>query len=214
MATVTVSLWFTPDESWHFAGMPLWPEKDLPMFASSLRERAPVAENDTSPHLDAEGLDVVLALGGSDSAICSALSVTPAPYPASMSEDEVALAMACRMLQFIRLAREFFPAMRDLADHPGWEIVLHVFIAGREGRTVTTTDLCEKTGTWRPLAIRYTEMLFERGLLDRDISAEKPDAWALSLTPSTEARLKELLCGFSRGFVSREEGPQGLSAAN
>ncbi len=184
------------------------------MFASSVKESAPVAESDASARLDADDLGAVLALGGSDSALCSALSVTAAPFPASMSEDEVALAMACRMLQFIRLAREFFPAMRDLADHPGWEIVLHVFIAGHEGRTVTATDLCEKTGTWRPLAIRYIEMLFERGMLDRDISAEKPDAWALSLTPSTQARLKELLCGFSRGFVSREEGPQGLTAAN
>jgi DNA-binding IclR family transcriptional regulator len=79
-------------------------------------------------------------------------------------------------------------------------MVLHVFIAGREGRTITTADLCELTGTWRPLTIRYIEMLFERGLIDRDVSADKPDAWALSLTPVTEARLQELLCSFWRSI--------------
>ncbi len=127
-----------------------------------------------------------------------------------MTEDSVALAQAHRMLQFIRVARDFFPAMRDLADHPGWEIMLHIVIGGREGRTVTTADLCERTGTWRPLAVRYIEMLFERGLIERDISADKPDNWALNLTPSTEARLQELLCGFSRDFGS----PEKLGATN
>ena len=118
---------------------------------------------------------------------------------------EIALAQAHRTLQFIRCSREFFPAMRDLADHPGWEILLHLFIAGREGRTICTADLCDRTGTWRPLAIRYIEMLFERGLVDRDVSADKPDAWALSLTASTDARLQELLCSFRRGFRAQDE---------
>ncbi len=31
-----------------------------------------------------------------------------------------------------------------------------------------------------------------------DVSADKPDAWALNLTASTEARLQELLCSFWR----------------
>lgn len=126
--------------------------------------------------------------------------ISAARPTAAMGEDEIALAQAHRTLQFIRCSKEFFPAMRDLADHPGWEIVLHVFIAGREGRTINTADVCDRTGTWRPLAIRYIEMLFERGLIDRDISADKPDAWSLSLTPATEQRLQELLCGFWRGF--------------
>lgn len=174
------------------------------MYARSLWETGSTEGNDgtSSPH-DTR-LSVTHVLGGSNDDQPSALPV-PYPFHAGMKDDEVALAQAFRMLQFIRVARDFFPAMRDLADHPGWEIVLHIFIAGREGRTVTTADLCERTGTWRPLAVRYIEMLFERGLIDRDVSSEKPDAWALSLTASTEARLKELLCGFSRDFREQSE---------
>jgi len=174
------------------------------MHLGSMRARGSGVASDAVAPPSVDDCGVIRALSGTDKDMSSKLAVTPIPYPASMSEDEVALVMAHRMLDFIGLAREFFPAMRDLADHPGWEIVLHVFIAGHEGRTVTTHDLCEKTGTWRPLAMRYTEMLFERGMLDRDVSAEKPDAWALSLTASTQARLTELLCGFSRGFQIRE----------
>ena len=134
------------------------------------------------------------------------VSTASGRFPSTrMTDNEVALAQAHRMLQFISVARDFFPAMRDLADHPGWEILLHLFIAGREGGTVTTASLCERTGTWRPLAMRYVEMLFERGLVDRDVSAQKPDAWPLSLTPATEARLQELLCSSARSLGGAAE---------
>jgi len=161
------------------------------MFASSFRDDAPIAESDS-----------LAGLYGSD--VATAFSVPAYPWGSNMTEESAALAQAHRMLQFIRTAREFFPAMRDLADHPGWEIMLHIFVGGREGRTVTTADLCERTGTWRPLAVRYIEMLFERGLIERDVSADKPDNWALSLTVSAETRLQELLCGFSRDAVPGE----------
>lgn len=143
-------------------------------------------------------------LSGTSGGIASA-----APY-GQMSDGEIALAQAHRTLQFIRCSKEFFPAMRDLADHPGWEMVLHIFIASRESRAITTAELCDRTGTWRPLAVRYVEMLFERGIVDRDISAGKPDAWALTLTPSTEARLQELLCSFWSDF----RGQDAAGAAN
>jgi DNA-binding MarR family transcriptional regulator len=123
---------------------------------------------------------------------------------AAMPDEDAALAQACRMLAFIRVTREVFPAMRDLAEHPGWEILLHLFIAGHEGRTLTTADLSEKTGTWRPLAVRYVEMLFERGFIDRDVSAEKPEGWALSLTPATHMRLRKLLCATLDGTPGLE----------
>ncbi len=198
MRTVTVSLWFTSEPSWHFErGRLNGQKKDLSMYSGSLKEGSPMADR---AHAEPPRESADLTLTGSNADPCAALSAMPLPHAAAAGDDRVAHAQACQMLQLIRVAREFFPAMRDLADHPGWEILLHLFIAGRESRTVTTAELCERTGTWRPLAIRYTEMLFERGLIDRDVSAEKPDAWALSLTASTEARLRELLCGFARGF--------------
>lgn len=164
------------------------------MFAGSLGDIVPTTGIDAGSTAQDNAQARTRTLSGTGGGVSAA-----AP-DAHMSDDEIALAQAHRTLQFIRCSKEFFPAMRDLADHPGWEIVLHVFIAGREGRAISTADVCDKTGTWRPLAIRYIEMLFERGLIERDISADKPDAWSLSLTPSTEARLQEVLCSFWRGF--------------
>lgn len=174
------------------------------MFAGTFGDVHPKTGNDAGSDAQDDPKTLVRAQRGTGGGVASA---APA---ARMTDDEIALAQAHRTLQFIRCSKEFFPAMRDLADHPGWEIMLHVFIAGREGRAITTAELCDRTGTWRPLAVRYIEMLFERGLLDRDISADKPDAWALTLQPSTEARLQELLCSFWNGFRGQDE----VDAAN
>jgi hypothetical protein len=183
---------------------PHWLEEDCSMFAGSPGDNHSITGIDSGSRGQDEGLAIVRTLSGTGGGVSSA------PPAGRMNDDEIALAQAHRTLQFIRCSKEFFPAMRDLADHPGWEIMLHLFIAGREGRTICTADLCDRTGTWRPLAIRYIEMLFERGLVDRDVSADKPDAWALSLTASTEARLQELLCSFWRGFRGQDE----MGAAN
>jgi hypothetical protein len=178
---------------------PLWLEKDGSMFSGSPGDTHSITGINAGSRMQDEGLAIVRALNGTDG------GVSPAPPAGRLSEEENALAQAHRTLQFIRCSKEFFPAMRDLADHPGWEIMLHLFIAGREGRTICTADLCDQTGTWRPLAIRYIEMLFERGLVDRDVSADKPDAWPLTLTAATEARLQELLCSFWCGFRGQDE---------
>ncbi|MBO9671237.1 MAG: hypothetical protein J7485_12045 [Sphingobium sp.] len=169
------------------------------MFADTPGDSRPKTGIETGPQAQDAPNALVQALSGTGGGVTSAAAAV------RMNDGEIALAQAHRTLQFIRCSKDFFPAMRDLADHPGWEIVLHVFIAGREGRAITTAELCDRTGTWRPLAVRYVEMLFERGLIDRDISAGKPDAWALALTPSTEARLQELLCSFWSGFRGQYE---------
>lgn len=169
------------------------------MFSGSPGDNHSIPGIDARSHGQDEGRTMVRTLSGTGGGVSSV------PSAGRMNDDAIALAQAHRTLQFIRCSKEFFPAMRDLADHPGWEIMLHLFIAGREGHAICTADLCDRTGTWRPLAIRYIEMLFERGLVDRDVSADKPDAWALSLTASTEARLQELLCGFWRGVQGEGE---------
>lgn len=174
------------------------------MFAGTLGDIRSKTEIDAGSQAQDAPNTVVQALSGTDGGIVSAASAAQA------NDGEIALAQAHRTLQFIRCSKEFFPAMRDLADHPGWEMVLHIFIARRESRAITTAELCDRTGTWRPLAVRYVEMLFERGIIDRDISAGKPDAWALTLTPATEARLQELLCSFWSGVRGQDE----VDAAN
>ncbi len=177
------------------------------MLASSAMDASPHEGRDRAAAADADDLSVIQALTGPERNICSSSADERA---CDTTDDAVALVEACRMLQFIQIARDALPAMRDLADHPGWEIVLHIFIAGREGRAITTADLCERIGIWRPLAVRYIEMLHERDLIRRDEDgAQKPDNWPLSLTPSTVTRLQALLCGFSRGF--REGGEAGAT---
>lgn len=181
------------------------------MLASSAMDASPHEASDRASSAGADEMSVIQALTGPERDICSSpadglLPGAADPLPADATDEAVALAEACRILQFIQVARDVLPALRDLADHPGWEIALHIFIAGREGRAITTADLCERTGTWRPLAVRYIEMFHERGLIHRDEDgAQKPDNWALSLVPSAAARLQALLCSFSRGFRARSE---------
>ncbi|MBO9581804.1 MAG: winged helix-turn-helix transcriptional regulator [Sphingobium sp.] len=169
------------------------------MFAGILGGSHSKSRIDAGPQAQDAPDALAQALSGTGGGVASA---APA---ARLSDDEIALARAHRTLQFIRCSKEFFPAMRDLADHPGWEIMLHIFIAGRHGRAMTIAELCDRTGIWRPLAIRYVGILCERGLIDRDMSADPPDTWALTLTPATEARLQELLCGVWSGFQRQGE---------
>jgi hypothetical protein len=128
--------------------------------------------------------------------------------PAGLSDDELALAQAHRMLRFVTVSRGLFPDLRDLADHPGWEIMLQLFVAPHEGRIVSTAELCAITGCWRPLAGRYVELLFERGLIDREVTADQPDKWPLRLTAAAEERLRLLLCGFARGWSEPPAGAE------
>lgn len=175
------------------------------MYACPANEGFTTATGAISTRQQDDGEAVARPLEGSNDDSAAPAQLSPIAFSADMTDADVALVQARRTLQFIYAARDCFPAMRELADHPGWEIMLHLFIAAREGKPVNTTDLCTLTGTWRPLAVRYIEMLFERGLVEREVSAEKPDNWALNLSPAAQTRLQELLCGFARNAAAREE---------
>jgi hypothetical protein len=124
----------------------------------------------------------------------------------TMTDTDAALLQARRTLEFLYAARDCFPVMRELADHPGWEMALLLFIADTEGREINTSDLCALTGTWRPLAVRYIEMMFERGIVDREVTAGTPDTWTVRLTPFARQRMQELLCNFGRTIAAGEGG--------
>jgi hypothetical protein len=127
-----------------------------------------------------------------------------APSGVSPAIEQIAIAQAHHMLGFVRVSRDLFPAMRDLADHPGWEIMLHLFLAPREGRLITADDLCAITGCWRPLANRYIDLMFERGIVEREGTQDKQDRWPLRLTVDAERRFLQLLCGFAGGWDAAE----------
>lgn len=169
------------------------------MYVRPAQEGFTSAGSEGSLRLQAKGMGIARLLEGSDD------DRTAGRPGAGMTGEETALVQARRTLQFIEAARDCFPAMRELADHPGWEMVLHLFIAGREGRRINTIELCALTGTWRPLAVRYIEMLFERGLIEREMSDGKPDDWALGLSAPAQHRLQELLCGFARTAAAHED---------
>jgi hypothetical protein len=175
------------------------------MYVCPAKEGFTTAGSEGSPRLQAEELGIARLLEGPNDDRAGLIPTAPHLFGLSMTDGDVALVQARRTLQFIEAARECFPAMRELADHPGWEMVLHLFIAGREDRQINTVDICTLTGTWRPLAVRYIEMLFERGLVEREVSDGKPDDWTLSLSLAAQARLQELLCGFARTAAAHEE---------
>lgn len=123
--------------------------------------------------------------------------------------EALALAQAHRVLRFIRESRQAFPTMRDLADHPGWEILLHIFIGTREGRTISAVDLCELTGCWRPLALRYVELMSERAMIERDFVPGNAEAAPLRLSVEAEERLMALLSDFAHNWFDNRPTTAG-----
>lgn len=118
----------------------------------------------------------------------------------------LALSQANHMLKFVAVAGALLPAMSDLADHPGWVIMLQIFVANHEDRSVTRETLSDLTGCWPPLIARYIDMMIERGLVQRPTNTAMSDIAPLHLTQDADHRFQHLLCGFAQGWAEPLQG--------
>jgi hypothetical protein len=132
------------------------------------------------------------------------------PKSTGVDTSALALSQAHHMLKFVEVAGALLPAMSDLADHPGWVIMLQIFVANHEDRSVNRAALSDLTGCWEPLIARYVDMMIERGLVQRpkdgNATTALSDITPLHLTQDTDYRFQHLLCGFAQGWP---EPPQG-----
>ena len=73
------------------------------------------------------------------------------------------LALARWILASRRLRPGFFRSIR-LGD-PNWDMILHLYVADREGRSVDVSGLCLASGVPPTTALRYVELLVAQRLV-------------------------------------------------
>jgi DNA-binding MarR family transcriptional regulator len=103
-----------------------------------------------------------------------------------------ALLREARRLAVARRAREkVFGA--DLFSDPGWNILLELFIAGEEGRSITIKSACMAAGVPQSTALRYIAHLVEVGLCSRSQHPNDARSAHLRLTPRGRSKMAACL---------------------
>jgi DNA-binding MarR family transcriptional regulator len=77
--------------------------------------------------------------------------------------------------------------------HPGWAILLHLFVAASEGHELDGDALSAAAGVPRPVALPHLARLVSAKLVRRQPHHHRPDATYLTLTPAGERALHEYL---------------------
>jgi hypothetical protein len=118
------------------------------------------------PRRDSVGRRASLAIVGAP----SAPAVPAFAAPAAPALDEATIA------RHTVAAREFYNARRrrhkhlpaDLFGEPTWDILLDLYVAGRENRRVPTTSACIGAHVPPTTALRWLRILEARGLVERE----------------------------------------------
>ena len=95
--------------------------------------------------------------------------VVPVPAPAQRLEayGGVAVVELARRIYELRRSRDAsFGA--DLFSEPAWDLLLHLFVAGAEGRTVSVSSACDGAAAPATTALRKLTQLEEGGWIVRE----------------------------------------------
>lgn len=104
--------------------------------------------------------------------------------------DDVERAKA--LLAHRRFRDEAAGPLAELFGEPGWDILLTLFIALEEGRTMQPAEITEAIGVRAPVLVRWLAVLESRGLIWSDPDAG--DAPAISLTNDGMALALRCVC--------------------
>lgn len=115
----------------------------------------------------------------------SALPVAPALPAAQM------LAVARRLTMARQVRDRVFG--RDMFHNPSWNILLDLFIAGEEGRSVTIKSACVAGGVPQSTALRYIAHLIETCYIARTQHPSDARSAHLRLTERGRSRMAEFL---------------------
>ncbi|MDE2563199.1 MAG: winged helix DNA-binding protein [Sphingomonadales bacterium] len=80
--------------------------------------------------------------------------------------DDAILCLAREIYSERRRRERMFP--EDLFGEPSWDVLLDLFIAGREQRRVPTTSACIGSHVPPTTALRWLRILEQRGLIERE----------------------------------------------
>lgn len=146
-----------------------------------------------------------------------------APITLVSSEDEEAASRRRRVA--LALAREFYAGRRrrsrffsaDLFGEPTWDILLDLYVASCEGRSVPTTSACIGAHVPPTTALRWLRILETRGLVAREEDGRDGRRTFVHLTTrgmtaiesflgSMGNALSVALAGAARENLAEEEG--------
>jgi hypothetical protein len=100
-----------------------------------------------------------------------------------------------------RLRGRFF--MPEIFGEPAWDILLDLYIARQEGRTVTTSSACLAGNTSQTSGLRWLKKLADAGLVERKSCPDDHRLLYVSLSDEAEARMRDLLSGIASQFSPR-----------
>jgi hypothetical protein len=117
-------------------------------------------------------------------------STSPSQASRPFSGDQAgALAMARWEYNRRRNRARFFADDR-LFGEPAWDILLDLFIAGREGKRVPVTSACIGAAVPTTTALRWLTLLEQRGLVQRDDDPTDARRALVYLTNDAIARME------------------------
>ena len=118
------------------------------------------------------------------------------------SDEQADLLQAARRLYRFRRTRDnlFGPAL--FAD-PAWDILLELFIARREGRKATISDVCAAAAAPSSTAARHIGNLVEKGLIAKVPREEDARSFYVELSPAVNRKLGRLFREMQRSEDDR-----------
>ncbi len=96
---------------------------------------------------------------------------------------ELRLAKLAKLLYDARIKRRKF-LDGDLLAEPAWDILLDLYIAHVEGRSLRTSSVCVASNTPPTTALRWIGVLEGQGLIEREDSRDDQRARNVGLTPA------------------------------
>jgi len=108
----------------------------------------------------------------------------------------------------MRVAHEIYAERRrrdrmfppDLFGEPSWDILLDLFIAGRQDRRVPTTSACIGSHVPPTTALRWLRILEQRGLIERENDRRDGRRTFVRLSP-TGVTMMESFLGSMRSMI-------------
>ncbi|MEY4160998.1 MAG: hypothetical protein RLZZ136_1619 [Pseudomonadota bacterium] len=103
------------------------------------------------------------------------------------------LILLARHVHAFRQKRGYIFGSNDLFGEPAWDILLDLFIAACEGKTVSISSACIGAGVPTTTALRWINTLEARGMVVRDNDPDDARRVFLRLKGETKRRMERYL---------------------
>jgi hypothetical protein len=108
----------------------------------------------------------------------------------ALPESATPIGQARRLYHQRRRRERFFPS--ELFGEPGWDLLLDLYVARAEGRSVSTSSACIGAAVPQTTGLRWLTILEEMGLLLRTPSAGDERMRMVTLADEAFTRMTEL----------------------